>query len=64
MSDLRGWTMTPWACVCGREHAPWWRTVPPPTCPRGWPVEPARAPVPPTFDVLAELFAGPLPGRA
>jgi hypothetical protein len=29
--------MTPWGCVCGREHAPWWRTTPPPSCPNGWP---------------------------
>lgn len=23
-----------WNCVCGRRHAPWWRTTPPPGCTR------------------------------
>jgi hypothetical protein len=31
--DLHDWTLTPWACVCGRTHAPWWRATPPPSCP-------------------------------
>jgi hypothetical protein len=30
---MKGWTMTVWRCVCGREHAPWWnKTVQAPTC--------------------------------
>lgn len=41
MPDLHGWTMTRWACVCGRTHAPWWRTTPPPSCPHSWRAQPA-----------------------
>jgi hypothetical protein len=26
------WEMTRWRCVCGRYHAPWWRTVQAPSC--------------------------------
>lgn len=26
------WTMTRWRCICGRHHAPWWRTVQAPSC--------------------------------
>lgn len=62
MPDLHGWTITPWNCVCGRQHAPWWRTTPPPSCPRGWPRQPERTPAPFTFDVIADVLGGPLPG--
>jgi hypothetical protein len=41
MPDLHGWTMTVWPCPCGRAHAPWWRTTPPPSCPL-WRVSPTE----------------------
>lgn len=27
--------MRVWNCVCGRRHAPWWRSTAPPSCPYG-----------------------------
>jgi hypothetical protein len=67
--DLHGWAMTVWTCVCGREHAPWWRTTPPPSCPNGWPRGTLNAPVPAgssllqafTFETLMSALGGPLP---
>lgn len=58
MPDLHGWTMTPWACVCGRTHAPWWRTTPPPSCPHGWP----SPPEPPSRLIVSEFIAQLLAG--
>ncbi len=29
---MKDWVMEIWNCVCGREHAPWWGTTPPPSC--------------------------------
>lgn len=54
------WTVTPWVCVCGRTHAPWWRTVPPPSCLHGWP-DVASTPMPPSLEHLVRIFGGPLP---
>jgi hypothetical protein len=61
--------MTPWVCVCGRVHAPWWRTTPPPSCPIGWPRGTLNTPVPAgpsllqtfTFETLMSALSGPLP---
>jgi len=61
MPDQHRSTLTPWACVCGRAHAPWWRSTPPPSCPNGWPKQPDRKPEPLTFDLIADMFGGPLP---
>jgi hypothetical protein len=61
MPDLRVWTMTGWPCVCGREHAPWWRTVPPPSCPHGWPREPHHVIEPVTYAEITRILGGPLP---
>ena len=55
------WPTTWWACVCGREHAPWWRTTPPPSCPHGWPREPHRFIETVTFEEIARILGGPLP---
>jgi len=38
---MKGWTMTIWSCFCGRRHAIWWKTVPPPSCPL-WKNQPKR----------------------
>jgi hypothetical protein len=56
VSDLHGWTITPWNCVCGRTHAPWWRSTPPPSCPHGWPSQPERALAPPTLQSIVEAL--------
>ncbi|GHH30115.1 hypothetical protein [Streptomyces rubradiris] len=56
MTDPHGWAVTPWECVCGRSHAPWWRSTPPPTCPHGWPVPPERVSEPVWFQNLVQLL--------
>jgi hypothetical protein len=49
-------TAAPWLCVCGRSHAPWWRSTPPPSCPHGWPAEPTRLPEPVVSRLIADLL--------
>lgn len=65
MPDLHGWTMPPWECVCGRRHAAWWRSTPPPSCPNGWPKPPERINLPPLSQLVVSFLnsvSGPLPG--
>jgi hypothetical protein len=51
-----------WECVCGRRHAAWWRSTPPPSCPHGWPMPPERPPLLPQLVIdLFNTMGGPLP---